>query len=95
MPILAEALRPLCRGVGEVEPVVDKTDVEDEVDMEEEVVMGKEVGVREIVDMVVESSRDGEVNMVEVSGVMKVAIPPISTIVVVPPTLTDVIEKTS
>lgn len=92
MPILAEALRPPGRGVGEVERVVDNTDVEEagkwgacrdeEVDMEEEavrdeeVVMGKEVGVREIVDMVVESSRDGSINIVGVPCDMTVRNPP-------------------
>ena len=100
MPILAEALRSLGRGVGEVERVVDKTDVEEAgkggAVRDEEVLIGKEVGVREIIDRVVEAS---EANMVEVSGgtevisgVMKAVTNPPSSFIRVPETLEYTIE---
>ena len=80
VPILADVLRPPGEGVGEVECVVDKPDVEEagkgeacrdevvvmeeEAFRDEEAVIGKEVGMREVIDMVIESSGDGVVNMV-------------------------------
>ena len=74
MPILAEVLRPPDAGVGEVECVVDKPDVEEagkgeacrdevvvmeeEAFRDEDVVIGKEIGVLEIVGMMVASTRE-------------------------------------
>ena len=91
MPILAEALRPPGTGVGEVERVVDKRDVEEagnggacrdeELDMgeeavrDEEVVIGKEVGVREIGDMGVVSTITDEKYRVTNISVASVRVP--------------------
>ena len=62
MPILADVLRPPDAGVGEVECVVDKPDVEEagkgEACRDEVVVIGKEIGVLEIVGMMVASTRE-------------------------------------